>query len=331
VVSLNYATEQPPGPVAGFGNVYVAQNDTLIAIDAEQGVYTWNASVAYPISMSAVLNNVLDGVVSIPYTAGQGSAIMVRGFNAKTGAVLWDTNGAITPSTYSYLSGFFASGEFVNVFQAAQEAAPYNFAINASSGVVVWTGPSADASADAEAEWLFTVSSNPNVQLNSSLVGTEQGSGYMDYSVTIPNSLVQCNSMLGHVSQSATAGTTRRLVVSGCTWNDQSQSPTQTSLIWGFYLPLRQSMTVSQCTDLKCSEGCQDVTYQERCTPQQWDSAATAYSVWEMRTCTASEMDIIQVEGTYGGASLVSLKSQFVNQCVIDGATRRSSMVTKCG
>jgi outer membrane protein assembly factor BamB len=328
VVSLNYATEQPPGPVAGFGNVYVALNDTLIAIDAEQGTGNWNASVAYPIAMSAVLNNVLDGVVSIAYTAGSGSPIMVRGFNAKTGAMLWDTNSAVISEVYSTLSSFFASGEFVNV-QTSQTATPYNTAINASNGVVVWFGPSAIASADADAEWLFTVSTYTQAQLNSSLVGTEQGSGYMDYSVTIPNSLVQCNSMLGHVSQSAVAGTTRRLVVSGCTSSGTPNA--QTSLIWGFYLPLRQSMTVSQCTDLKCSEGCQDVTYQERCTPQQWDSAATMYSMWEMRTCTASEMDIIKTEGMYGGGSPVSLKSQFVNQCVIDEATKRSSMVTKCG
>jgi hypothetical protein len=65
--------------------------------------------VAYPIAMSAVLNNVLEGVVGIPYTAGQGSPIMVRGFNAKTGAMLWDTNGVITAQPSFTVSSLLAS------------------------------------------------------------------------------------------------------------------------------------------------------------------------------------------------------------------------------
>jgi hypothetical protein len=328
VVSLNYATEQPPGPVAGFGNVYVAVNDTLIAIDAEQGIGNWNASVAYPIAMSAVLNNVLDGVVSIAYTAGQGSPIMVRGFNAKTGAVLWDTNGVISAQTSSQLYGFFASGEFVNAVQSSTGNWNENFAINASSGVVVWIGPiSPVQSADVEAVWMFTVDTGNE----ASLIGTEQGSGYVDYNVFIPNTTYLCAAYLNHVSQAASSGSAQRLAVGGCQLNTQYQWPTKTSLIWGFYLPPPVTMTVSQCTDLKCSKGCQNATYEQRGSPRQWDTPATNDGMWDIRTCSASEMNIMVAEGPSAAASLVSLKSQYVNQCVIDEATRRSSMVTRCG
>jgi hypothetical protein len=59
-----------------------------------------------------------------------------------------------------------------------------NVTINASSGVVVWIGPiSPVQSADAEAVWMFTVGTNSGT--DSSLIGTEQGSGYMDYNVII--------------------------------------------------------------------------------------------------------------------------------------------------
>jgi hypothetical protein len=139
-----------------------------------------------------------------------------------------------------------------------------------------------------------------------------------------------CAAYLNHVSQAASSGSAQRLAVGGCQLNTQYQWPTRTSLIWGFHLPPPVTMTVSQCTDLKCSQGCRNATYEQRGSPRQWDTPATNYGMWDIRTCSASEMNIMVAEGPSAAASLVSLKSQYVNQCVIDEATRRSSMVTKC-
>jgi outer membrane protein assembly factor BamB len=306
-------------PVLGPRHAYVVAGSTLFAIDIDSGAQMWNATVPSSIGLAPALNEIAS-VIAVAYV--QASRLLkIQAFDSASGAASWSYQSSFEVQAISHL---LSSGEYVTAsFTEYQTYVTFN----ASSGVVVWTesytynSQPTTLSADAASTWLFAY-------WNGYLMGFEQGSGYIDYSVWID---YNCGVFIPQTSQAVTRNGTRgRLVVGGCRSNNY-ENPT---VIWAYYLPHKVSaITVKECADLQCSQGCKEVEYAAGCMPAVPNTPASSSSLWQMRTCVNDDSTLasVEVQGTSGAGSLLSLEYQYVGLCVINAGTNRSSMLVRCG